>query len=61
MFKTVLLAADLTSESSWRKALPVALAQCEAFGAKLHIVNGWCQFNANLSPITGKRQVHAAS
>lgn len=39
MFKTVLLAVDLTSESSWRKALPVALAQCEAFGAKLHIVN----------------------
>lgn len=39
MFKSVLLAVDLTSESSWRKAMPVALAQCEAFGARLCLVN----------------------
>lgn len=39
MYKTVLLAVDLTAESSWRKALPVAIAQCGAFGASLHIVN----------------------
>ncbi|MBT5413171.1 MAG: universal stress protein [Rhodospirillaceae bacterium] len=39
MYKTILLAVDLTAESSWRKALPVAIAQCEAFGARLHILN----------------------
>lgn len=38
MFKTVLLAIDLNEESSWKRALPVAVAQCEAFGASLHVV-----------------------
>lgn len=38
MFKTVLLAIDLNEESSWTRALPAAIAQCEAFGASLHIV-----------------------
>lgn len=38
MFKNVLLAVDLNHESSWKKALPVALANCKAFGARLHVV-----------------------
>lgn len=38
MFKTVLLAIDLNEESSWKRALPVAIAQCKAFDASLHIV-----------------------
>ena len=38
MFQKVLLAVDLNEESSWRRALPAALAQCRATGASLHIV-----------------------
>ncbi len=36
MYKTILLAVDLNHESSWAKALPMALGQCHAFGAELH-------------------------
>ena len=38
MFKNILLAVDLNHEASWRKALPVALANCKSFGARLHMV-----------------------
>lgn len=38
MFKTVLLAIDPNEDSSWKRALPVAIAQCQAFGAALHVV-----------------------
>jgi nucleotide-binding universal stress UspA family protein len=38
MFKNVLLAVDLNHDTSWNKALPVALANCSAFGARLHVV-----------------------
>jgi nucleotide-binding universal stress UspA family protein len=38
MFKNVLLAVDLNHDASWKKALPVALANCKAFGASLHVV-----------------------
>lgn len=38
MYKNVLLAVDLNHEESWRKALPVAIQNCKAFGAKLHVV-----------------------
>ena len=38
MYKNVLLPVDLNHEESWRKALPVALANCKAFGAKLHVI-----------------------
>lgn len=38
MFKNVLLAVDLNHDASWKKALPVALANCKAFGARLHVV-----------------------
>ena len=39
MFKTILLPLDFAQESSWKKALPVALALREAYGASLHLVN----------------------
>jgi nucleotide-binding universal stress UspA family protein len=38
MFKNVLLAVDLNHEASWKKALPVALANCKSFGASLHLI-----------------------
>jgi len=38
MYKTILLSIDLAQESSWSKALPVAVSLCEAFGAALHLV-----------------------
>ena len=39
MYSHVLLTVDLTAEQPGRKALPVALKLCEAFGAKLTILN----------------------
>ncbi len=38
MYKNVLLAVDINHEESWRKALPVAIENCKAFGARLHVV-----------------------
>lgn len=38
MFKDILLPVDLSDPSSWRKALPVVVAQCRAFGARLHVI-----------------------
>jgi nucleotide-binding universal stress UspA family protein len=38
MFQNVLLPLDLSDKHSWRKALPAAIALCEAFSAKLHVI-----------------------
>lgn len=38
MYKDILLPIDLGHDSSWEKALPVALGLCQAFGARLHIM-----------------------
>jgi nucleotide-binding universal stress UspA family protein len=38
MYKTILLAVDLNQDSSWAKALPMALGHCHAFGAALHVM-----------------------
>ncbi len=38
MFKNVLLAVDLNHDASWKRALPAALANCKAFGSRLHVV-----------------------
>lgn len=38
MYKQILVAIDLDDESSWRKSLPVAVASCRAFGARLHLL-----------------------
>jgi nucleotide-binding universal stress UspA family protein len=39
MYRCILLTVDLNAESSWKKALPVAVALAKTFGAKLHVVN----------------------
>ena len=38
MYRNILLPLDLNQESSWQKALPVALGLCGSFGAKLHVM-----------------------
>lgn len=38
MYKDILLAVDLAHEESWKKALPVAVEQARAFGARLHVM-----------------------
>lgn len=38
MFKHVLLPVDLNEEHSWKRALPIAIENCRAFGATLHLV-----------------------
>jgi nucleotide-binding universal stress UspA family protein len=38
MFQNVLVPLDLSDKHSWRKALPAAIALCEAFGARLHVI-----------------------
>ncbi|MCP5420782.1 MAG: universal stress protein [Gammaproteobacteria bacterium] len=38
MYTNILLTVDLNQESSWIRALPVAVEYCKAFGAKLHIM-----------------------
>lgn len=39
MYRSILLPVDLNAESSWKKALPVALAIAKAFGSKLHLMS----------------------
>ena len=38
MYKDILLSIDLNHESSWVKALPVAVEYCRAFGSNLHLM-----------------------
>ena len=38
MYTDILLPIDLNHESSWRKALPTAVAYCRAFEASLHVM-----------------------
>jgi nucleotide-binding universal stress UspA family protein len=38
VYKDILLPIDLNHDSSWIKALPVAIAHCKAFGSQLHIM-----------------------
>jgi nucleotide-binding universal stress UspA family protein len=38
MFKEILVPVDLEEESSWRKALPVAIEMCRKFGQKIHLM-----------------------
>lgn len=39
MYKDILLTVDLTEESSWKKALPVAVEYCQCAGATLHVLS----------------------
>ena len=38
MYKDILLTVDLGHESSWSKALPIAVDYAKAFGATLHVM-----------------------
>ncbi|MBA5778282.1 universal stress protein [Stappia sp. F7233] len=38
MYKSILLPLDLAHDSSWTKALPVAVELAERFGAELHVL-----------------------
>ena len=38
MYNNILLTVDLNQESSWTKALPIAIENCQAFGARLHVM-----------------------
>lgn len=38
MYENILLAVDLGDESSWTKALPVAVSLAQAYDATLHVV-----------------------
>ncbi|MBC8211452.1 MAG: universal stress protein [Gammaproteobacteria bacterium] len=48
MYKDILLPVDLNHESSWRSALPVALAHCKAFGARLHVMTVIPEFGMSI-------------
>jgi nucleotide-binding universal stress UspA family protein len=37
MYKNILVAIDLSEESSWRKALPLAIELAKTFGVQLHV------------------------
>jgi nucleotide-binding universal stress UspA family protein len=39
MFSTILIPVDLAHESSWRKALPLAVDNARHAGAKLHVMS----------------------
>jgi nucleotide-binding universal stress UspA family protein len=38
MFRNILVPVDLSDEHSWRKALPTAIALCQTFQARLHVI-----------------------
>jgi len=38
MYKTILVPIDLDQQSSWEKALPIAVEYSQIFGARLHAV-----------------------
>lgn len=38
MYKSILLPIDLSEPSSWKKAMPTAVALAETFDAELHVV-----------------------
>ena len=39
MYTDILLAVDLNSKKSWKKALPTAVEYCQAFDATLHLLS----------------------
>jgi nucleotide-binding universal stress UspA family protein len=38
MYRNILVPVDLSDKHSWRKALPTAIALCQTFQAKLHVI-----------------------
>jgi nucleotide-binding universal stress UspA family protein len=48
MYKKIILPVDLDQESSWAKALPVAVEYCQIFGARLHMLTVLPDFGVGL-------------
>jgi nucleotide-binding universal stress UspA family protein len=48
MYKRILLPIDLDQESSWSKALPVAMEYCQIFGARLFVLTVVPEFGSGL-------------
>ena len=48
MYKNILIAIDLNDESSWKKAMPTAIACCNAFGARLHVMTAVPDFGMSI-------------
>lgn len=46
MYEHILFPVDLGNESSWTKALPVAIEYCTAFGSTLHVMTVMPDFGA---------------
>ena len=38
MYKDILVTVDLDHDLSWKKAIPVAIKQAQAFNARLHVL-----------------------
>jgi nucleotide-binding universal stress UspA family protein len=38
MYSNILVPVDLNEQSSWKRALPVAVEYCKAFAARLHVM-----------------------
>jgi nucleotide-binding universal stress UspA family protein len=51
MYRSILVAIDLSDEHSWRKALPTAIALCHTFHARLHAITVVPEFGL---PIVGQ-------
>ena len=48
MYKTILVPIDLDQESSWEKALPIAVEYSKIFGARFHAVTVLPDFGAGM-------------
>lgn len=48
MYKKILVPIDLDQDSSWKKALPVAVEHCQIFGARLHLLTVVPEFGSGL-------------
>ncbi len=50
MFKTILVPVDLANETSWRRALPVAVAQARDAGAQIYVMTV-AELNLNITAV----------
>lgn len=48
MYKEILVPVDLEQESSWKKALPLAVEYCQILGARLHLMTVLPTLGSNL-------------
>lgn len=64
MYRSILVPVDLEQPSSWEKALPTAVALCQAFGASLTLVTvvpeRAVMFESQWSPIAQREMLEVA-